>query len=217
VRALPRHGGPVLKIRAYRPGDRPALDEICIRTAAAGQDATGDYDDPRILPEIFAAPYAYLEPELTFVLTEETDTAVGYILGTSDTEKFAARFRTEWLPGVADRYPPLAPGQEPRTNDEIMRRLLHEPERMIIPELAGYPAHLHIDLLPAYQRSGWGRQLIETFLQALRRNGVPGVHLGMVTANTPARAFYDRLGFHVLEVRDPGPLTYLGMRVASGS
>jgi hypothetical protein len=32
----------------------------------------------------------------------------------------------------------------------------------------------------------------------------------MVTTNTPARAFYDRLGFHVVPVPDPGPLTYLG-------
>ena len=34
----------------------------------------------------------------------------------------------------------------------------------------------------------------------------------MVTANTAARQFYDRVGFHVIPVRDPGPLTYLGVR-----
>ncbi|SCE06000.1 hypothetical protein GA0115241_10976 [Streptomyces sp. DpondAA-D4] len=32
----------------------------------------------------------------------------------------------------------------------------------------------------------------------------------MLTANTPARSFYDRLGFHEIAVADPGPLTYLG-------
>jgi RimJ/RimL family protein N-acetyltransferase len=32
----------------------------------------------------------------------------------------------------------------------------------------------------------------------------------MVTANTQARAFYDRLGFHEIGVADPGPLTFLG-------
>jgi hypothetical protein len=35
----------------------------------------------------------------------------------------------------------------------------------------------------------------------------------MVTGNTAARAFYDRFGFHVLDVPDPGPLTYLGLHV----
>jgi hypothetical protein len=35
----------------------------------------------------------------------------------------------------------------------------------------------------------------------------------MLTVNTPARAFYDRLGFQVLDVTDLGPLTYLGLRL----
>lgn len=51
---------------------------------------------------------------------------------------------------------------------------------------------------------------MNTFLTALHDRGVPAVHLGMVTANTPARAFYDRLGFYEIPVDDPGPLTYLG-------
>ena len=55
--------------------------------------------------------------------------------------------------------------------------------------------------------------LIDTFVAALRRRGVPGLHLGMVTTNEPARRFYDRLGFHEIAVADPGPLTYLGLRL----
>ena len=51
---------------------------------------------------------------------------------------------------------------------------------------------------------------MDTFLAALHDRGVPAVHLGMVTVNTKARAFYDRLGFHPVPVVDPGPLTYLG-------
>jgi ribosomal protein S18 acetylase RimI-like enzyme len=41
--------------------------------------------------------------------------------------------------------------------------------------------------------------------------GVPRVHLGMLTTNTSARAFYDRLGFHEIAVADAGPVTYLGI------
>ena len=81
---------------------------------------------------------------------------------------------------------------------------------MVVPALAAYPAHLHIDLLPHVQRSGDGRQLMTAHLAALAARGVPAVHLGMLTANTAARAFYDRLGFHEIAVPDPGPLTYLG-------
>ena len=70
---------------------------------------------------------------------------------------------------------------------------------MIVPELAPWPAHLHIDLLPEWQGRGYGRQLMRTFLEALRDGGVPSVHLVMATANKPARAFYDRMGFEEID------------------
>jgi GNAT superfamily N-acetyltransferase len=195
-------------IRGYRPGDRAALDDICIRTAHNGQDSRPHYADPTVFPVAFAAPYAHLEPELAFVLDDGTGDAVGYILGTADTPRFVDAFRTDWLPLVADRYP--EPAGAPATPDEAIIALLHHPERMLVPEVAAYPAHLHIDLLPAWQGRGYGRALMRTFLRALHDRGVPAVHLCMVTANTPARAFYDRLGFHPIDVPDPGPVTYLG-------
>lgn len=195
-------------VRPYRPEDREALGDICIRTAHNGGDSRPVYADPGIFPTIFATPYVQLEPELAFVLDDGRGQAVGYILGTADTARFAEDFRTKWLPLVADRYP--EPGAPPSTPDEAMIRLLHHPERMVVPELAEYPAHLHIDLLPEWQGRGHGRALMRTFLRALRDGGVPAVHLSMVTVNAAARAFYDRLGFHEIEVPDPGPVTYLG-------
>ena len=56
--------------------------------------------------------------------------------------------------------------------------------------------------------------VVRTFLHALHIRGVPSVHLSMLTTNTPARAFYDRLGFGEIEVPDPGPVTYLGRTTA---
>jgi ribosomal protein S18 acetylase RimI-like enzyme len=195
-------------IRPYRPEDRSALDDICVRTAHNGQDSRPHYADPGIFPATFAAPYVHLEPELAFVLDDGQGRAVGYILGAADTPRFAEAFRATWLPLVADRYP--KPPQPPRTPDEAMAGLLHNPERMVLPELAAYPAHLHIDLLPEWQGRGHGRRLMRTFLATLQDRGVPAVHLAMATANTRARAFYDRMGFHELDVPEPGSATYLG-------
>ncbi|MEU3466019.1 GNAT family N-acetyltransferase [Streptomyces sp. NPDC006733] len=196
-------------IRPYRPTDLPALYDICIRTGQEGGDARPFYADHELLGTLFAAPYAWLEPELTFVVDDGHGNAVGYILGTADTPTFVKRFRSEWLPAVAGRYPPFL-GPVPTTTHEIMVDLLHRPERMLVPEVAPYPAHLHIDVLPDHQGAGHGRALMETFLGALAGAGVRSVHLGMVTANVRARLFYDRLGFHEIAVADPGPLTYLG-------
>jgi ribosomal protein S18 acetylase RimI-like enzyme len=203
----------VAVIRPYRTSDRPAVYDICIRTADAGHDATDSYEDPGILPAIFAGPYVALEPELAFVVADDDDHAVGYIIGTADTAAFARRFSTDWLPTVADRYPRL--DRDPVTPDEIMRDLLYQPERMVVPALAAYPAHLHIDVLPAFQGSGHGRALVTRFVGALRQAAVPALHLGMLTSNRPARAFYDRLGFHVIDVPDAGPVTYLGLHTGA--
>ena len=195
-------------VRPYRPTDQEALADICVRTADNGGDSTHLYPDPGLMPALFAEPYAHLEPELTFVLDDGCGRAVGYVLGTADTRRFVGAFREIWLPRVADRFPES--GGKARTPTGAMTALLYRPERMNLPELHGHPAHLHIDLLPPWQRRGHGRQLMRAFLDALRKKGVPAVHLSMLTANTPARAFYDRLGFQVLDVSDPGPLTYLG-------
>lgn len=195
-------------VRRYRPDDRAALYDICIRTAHEGGDARDVYPDHDLLATIFAVPYAVLEPELTFVLDDGAGNAVGYVVGTADTARFVEWFRSTWLPQVGERYP--APSGPPATPTESMLNLLHTPERMIWPELVDHPAHLHIDLLPEWQGRGFGRALMHRLLDELNGQGVPGVHLCMSIANTRARAFYDRVGFRELTVPDPGPVWYLG-------
>ena len=192
-------------IRPYRPADRDDVYDVCVRTADGGDDARGRYSTDDVMPDVFAGPYLALEPELAFV-ADDGRRVVGYVLGTADTPRWAAEHRRRWLPTVADRYP-LA--EHPSTPEDELIDLLHHPEHTVHAELAAYPAHLHIDLLPDHQGQGLGRLLVRTFLAALRARGVPAVHLGMVPTNTGARAFYDRLGFHELALQLPG-VTFLG-------
>lgn len=81
---------------------------------------------------------------------------------------------------------------------------------MSVPEVAAYPAHLHIDLLPDRQGLGRGRELMRALLEALGDRGAPAVHLVMAKANEPARAFYDRMGFHEIEARIDDSVVCLG-------
>lgn len=160
-----------------------------------------------LMGDLFAIPYVELAPHLAFVL-EDAGTVVGYVVGTSDTRAFAAAYRSTYIPSVLDRYP--VPTREPQTPDEHMVAMHHDPERMLVPALADYPAHLHIDLLPSHQGRGHGRALMTTMLAALAADGAPAVRVAMLTVNAGARRFYDRMGFHVIDVPDAGPLTYLG-------
>ena len=179
-------------VRRFRPPDRPAVYDVCVRTADSGGDARGLYCDDDLVSDVYAGPYLVLEPDLAFVL-DDGERAVGYVLGAGDTVAFVAAFRDRWLPLVAGSHPRPVP--EPTTPAELMLASLHDPERMLRPELAPYPAHLHIDLLPVAQGHGWGRRLIRTLLAELGARGVAAAHLTYAPANDAAAAFYARLGF----------------------
>lgn len=197
-------------IRRYAGTDHDAVYDICVRTAAAGGDARGQYSSDDLMPDLFAGPYVFLEPGFAFVL-DDGERAVGYVIGTPDTAAFARAYRERWIPRLADRYP--VPPEPPVTPDDEMLALHYYPERLLWPGLAEYPAHLHIDLLPGFQGNGYGRKLIDTFCAAVADAGAAGVHVCVVSANTSALGFYDRIGFTGLEVDDPGPVTYLGRAV----
>jgi ribosomal protein S18 acetylase RimI-like enzyme len=184
-----------LAVRAYRDDDLEALYPICLRTGAAGEDATDLMADPRLLGDLYAAPYAVLEPEHAFVLDDGTGTAVGYVLGALDTEAFDARCEAEWWPAVRARHPA---GQTTGRLDDLFLVRLHEPRRAPAAVLARYPSHLHIDLLPVAQSGGWGRALLERLFAVLRDDGSRGVHLGVSAANQRAVGFYRHLGFQEL-------------------
>jgi ribosomal protein S18 acetylase RimI-like enzyme len=188
-------------VRSYQPADLDTVYDICVRTADTGGDARGQYSTDRLVGDVFAGPYVTHEPQHAHLLDDGTGRAVGYIVGTADTPEFVRWYRAEWLP--AHPYPqPHDPRDAPMID-------LHEwPERMLVPELADYPAHLHIDLLPEWQGKGWGRELMTAFLAGLAQAGVPRVHLGVASRNLGARAFYQRLGFRPIEV--PGTDMYLG-------
>lgn len=191
-----------MDLRPYRPGDRAALADICVRTGADGADATNLLREPTLLPTVYLEPYLELAPALATVLTV-ADAPAGYVVGVADTLAFEAECERAWWPSARERHPrdPAAP---PR--DAALLRLIHEPKRTP-PEIAGpYPAHLHVDLLPVAQGRGGGRRLLERLFDQLRDLDVPGVHLGVGAANPGARAFYERLGFTVLEADDGGAL-----------
>jgi ribosomal protein S18 acetylase RimI-like enzyme len=193
-------------IRPYRATDRAAVGDICVRTADNGSDSRALYPDLDLMPTVFAWPYVEFEPELAYVL-DDGERAVGYILGTADTPTFVKRFREEWLPAVSGKFP-LPRVQA--TPSDFMVSLLHNPDRMVVPEVAAFPAHLHIDLLPEAQGGGHGRALVGAFLSALGAAGVDRVHLCMGRQNTNARAFYDRLGFTEIPVPGADSVAYLG-------
>jgi ribosomal protein S18 acetylase RimI-like enzyme len=179
-----------VEIRPYRPTDYDAISDICVQTAEEGGDARGLYSSDELMPDIFARPYVAFAPDLAFVVD---DGAVsGYIVGVADTRAFVDWYSREWLPDFGTKYTHVEPWDD---KNGMITHLGFWPERMLIPEVDDYPAHLHIDVLPHLQGRGLGRQLIAALSDALRARGVAGLHLTMDPNNVEARKFYDRLGF----------------------
>jgi ribosomal protein S18 acetylase RimI-like enzyme len=186
-------------VRAYQPRDYWDVSDVCLRTGEGGADATGLYVSDELLPDIYARPYLLFMPALAFVV-EHAGRVGGYILCAPDTAAFVERYRAEWLPILARKYSPVARPSTP--NERAVWSGFH-PERMLFPELARYPAHLHIDLLPALQGRGLGRLLMNRLMRALRERGVPGLHLSLAPTNTRARGFYDHIGFREVPSSTP--------------
>ena len=188
-------------IRPYASSDLPALRGICLLTGRAGADATGAYTSDELLPDVFLEPFVTLEPSTAWVVdvgSPRSPQPVGYLIGVLDTAAFVQRWRSEWTPEFARRHARTAV----RADDQWLLDFGYEPEWMLIPQLDRYPAHLHIDLLPAAQGGGWGRRLMQRLGAAALEAGAPGIHLGLDPANAGALAFYTRLGFERLASPD---------------
>ena len=199
--------GPV--IRGYRERDHDAVNDICVRTADGGGDARGMYHSDELMPDLFAGPYLYLQPEFCWVL-DDGERAAGYVIGTPDTAAFAQAYEQQWTPKMAARYP--RPPDPPVSADDQLVSIFYAPQAMVWPGLEEYPAHLHIDLLPHLQGAGHGVAMMKTFFTAAAAAGAPGVHLVVVADNDRALGFYDHLGFERLPVVSSAPVVYLGLR-----
>ncbi len=180
-------------IRPVEPADLEALYEVGLRTGDAGEDATGLFQDPRLLGEVYVGPYVTLEEGIGFTVVDGDGEPAGYILAAVDTRRFEAEAEQRWWPTLRERYP--NPVDDPSTADHEMIALIHRPELAADDVVAEYPAHLHIDLLPHIQGRGVGRMLIDRLFDELRSRGVPGAHLGADPRNKRAIAFYEHLGF----------------------
>jgi ribosomal protein S18 acetylase RimI-like enzyme len=182
-------------IRRYRPDDRAAVYGICLRTADAGDDATGLFADPDLPGHVWAGPYLELCPELAFVVADG-GAVVGYAVAALDTHAYVAAYRERWLPRLAGSHPP--PTGTPVTRDEVALDALHRPELLLSPHFPGHPSHMHLNLLPRAQGQGHGRAVIEAVCHALRAAGSPGVHLGVRRRNERATGFYEHIGLERL-------------------
>lgn len=168
-----------MTIRRYRQTDREDVRYICLNS-----DGPCDSDEKgqHFLLTTYCDYYIEYEPHNCFVCADDNDRAVGYILCAQDFDRFGAVFADRFVPRIDEA-------------DTDHRRDAAESTVLLEKYRREYPAHLHIDLLPAYQRKGMGKKLLQTLFAHLREQGVDGVMLSVWNRNTDAQRFYDNNGF----------------------
>ncbi|MBN2500963.1 MAG: GNAT family N-acetyltransferase [Anaerolineales bacterium] len=191
-------------IRKYQKADQPGVENVCYRTGYMGEGLDGRnlFNDKRLFTLLFNLYYAHFEPEHYFVAVDpKTDQAIGYICGTTDTEAQEKRLTRKIVPRILLRATFYTSWRHPESF-RILRAMAKSAGQFTGSALAEikqtYPAHLHIDILPEYQRIGLGTRLMDTFEDHLRAHGVKGVHLGTSNQNYKALPFYEKRGFQLV-------------------
>lgn len=177
-----------ITIRPYGSKDSTEVQKICIATAGPGFSETPLRQ--RAAVAAFCQYFITRCPDLCFVAVNGEDVPVGYLLCTPSFGKWCRYGPEQFFRGF-----PFG--------------LLWSIGSMFgaAPYFRKYPAHLHINLLPPYQRMGLGKKLMAALEEALRQQGCPGVSLCVNSRNHGAMRFYESCGFHVLR-KHPGSVAY---------
>lgn len=184
------------RIRTAEARDLDALYDVCLATGDAGNDGAHLFDDPRLLGEIYVGPYVMLPNAFAFTAVDDGHPS-GYVLGTLDTRLFEAECETAWWPGLRNRH--ADPGSSLATLDDELIAEIYRPQLASDAVVEQFPAHFHIDLLPAIQGKGIGPLMMDQLFSVLRDGESPGVHMEVAKRNDRAIGFYEHLGFSIVE------------------
>ncbi len=161
-----------------------------------GDPVAWQWADAESFADLFSAWYTDHEPESALVVEVDGD-VVGYLLGCRSSRRVATP-QSLLARHVLRRGLLLRPGTA-----RIMWRGTFDMGRALVAGRVSpttfhdprWPAHLHIDLLPEARAAGFGRELVTTWLDRLRSEGIPGCHLETWAENDGAIAFFEAMGF----------------------
>lgn len=170
-------------IRKAEKKDIKDIEYICRMTAGPvcqREPITGNR-----VAKIYSTYYATECTDSCFVLADESDKAVGYVLCEPDWKRYSRLYREKYVPQIFAL----------KKRDGFVAWFFPVPYMVFSPR---YPAHLHIDILPEFQGQGYGTKMLEKLFEELRGKGIKGVMLMAGGENEGAIRLYKRMGFEML-------------------
>ncbi|KAK0615588.1 hypothetical protein B0T17DRAFT_644591 [Bombardia bombarda] len=175
-------------VRPFKFEDTEDAKYICRATLPPSLSASAA--GTRLAPYLWTLQFTHLFPQNCFVLDDGSGRTVGYVIGVPDVFAFAAaypRYVDEVLRGEQGRRDVPVPNQldtpEPwsttgdgQVNEQSLVQQAYKVEWLVLDGVEGkkelvrdYRAMLHINLLPGWQAKGWGRKMIERFVESVKK------------------------------------------------
>ena len=186
-------------VRPYRPEDRDGVRRVYANTAFFGEPVEAYFDDRELFADLGVSVHTDHYPGYIFV-ADAAGKVVGYVLGSPTGDAGVRAHILKSLPRIlgrliARRY---RIGRKTLVYVGISVRAGLRGELLEI-QLTEYPANLHINLEAGYRGRSLGAALMRAYLDKLRSERVPGVHLVTTNWNQAALRLYQRAGFQLLQ------------------
>lgn len=169
-----------MQVRKMTHKDIAQAEYICIKTADEKLISSEAKKQTTLL--LYNRYYTRAEIDNCFVLTDENNKAVGYILCSENYEQYKKSFLKN----------------EFRQLIKINPTAVFEGIGCVMANRAfskDYPAHMHIDILPAYQGKGYGTMLLNALTRHLKSKNIKGFMLIVDSNNQNAVKFYKKNNF----------------------
>jgi ribosomal protein S18 acetylase RimI-like enzyme len=190
-------------IRKMQEKDKEALMDILHLADPHGQG----HPVPELIYKRWGAYYFEECRDHCFVAADpESDRAVGVILCAPDTLMYQKIFNEKYYKSIRMALKEMKqnhPGAVTKYHMAYYRRregsLLNFTHPLKMKQIySEYPAHLHINIHPDFQRQGIGQLLVDRLLSHLKEKGIRGLHLIVAFNNQKGIGFYRKYGFSKL-------------------
>lgn len=170
-------------IRPYEEKDKNRLRLICRETT--GEENKTSENKLRSITLIFNDYFTENEPHNIFVAADERDEAMGYVICSTNLNKFRKKMLTTYALRVIKTYPLSLP--------------LHLASVIaVFITKKRYRVHLHIDIMPEAQRQGLGTKLINELCAHLKKQDIRHVSVLTIDKKSMGYKFYCRYGFRIV-------------------
>jgi ribosomal protein S18 acetylase RimI-like enzyme len=166
-------------VRPYEKKDFDNCREICYVTSHGFETEARK----QALYYLYCDYYLEYESDTCFVVANDKDEAIGYILCADNYKEYEKNYRKYYMSKLKKISKPF---WLMRNIDMLLRR----------PLTKKFPAHMHIDIKPEGQGQGMGHKLVDTLVKTLKEKGVKGLFLVVGKENKKGVSFYRKYGFN---------------------